>query len=160
MLARFRNRPTVPDEVRQAFARLLAAAERGAARQFLIARGARVLQIDVAAAPNLETIIGQMARAPASAERRLFAILVVDALGVDGVLDARSSRARLERAICALLEGALPDVLHRAGYPFDGDMDARRRVLATLQASIEAFLALPEPTFPGWLSGLERHRGA
>ena len=72
---------------------------------------------------------------------------------VPGLLSVRSSQARLDRAIRALLESALPDVLLRAGYPFGGDLDARREALARLHASIDEHLRPPEPSIPTWLSG-------
>jgi hypothetical protein len=150
-----------------------------AVRQWLIARGAEALHIDPAAAPGLVEIIQRAVRAPAGPARRAFAILLVDALAVPGLLapglaaprlpapgllapglpapgllSARRSQARLERDIRALLESALQDVLWRAGYPFAGDPDAKRRSLATLAASIDEHLRPLEPTFPAWLSGL------
>jgi hypothetical protein len=80
-------------------------------------------------------------------------VLLVDALAVPGLLSARSSQARLDRAVRALVENALPDVLLRAGYPFAGDVDARRRSLSRLQATIEDHLQPLEPSNPTWLSG-------
>jgi hypothetical protein len=125
-----------------------------AARRLLISRGAEALQIDPAALPGLGVVLGRAARAPATLNRRAFAVLVVHALAVDGLLSVGSSQVRLDRDICAFLESALPDVLRRSGYPFAGDIDAKRRSLGRLHGSIDEWLAPLEPTFPGWLSGL------
>ncbi len=91
--------------------------------------------------------------APAGPARRVFAVLLVDALAVPGLLSVRSSQARLDRNIRALLERALPDVLLRARYPFGGDVDAKRRALIALHASIDEHLRPLEPSIPTWLSG-------
>lgn len=154
-------------QARQEFARSLEAAPDaadplGAARRLLLARGAAALELDPTTVPGLADIVDQMARAPASPARRVFAVLLMDALAVPHLLSARSShalparssQARLDRAIHALLESALPDVLRRGGYPFSGDLDAKRRSLTKLSASIDDYLRPPEPTFPAWLSGL------
>jgi hypothetical protein len=130
------------------------------ARQLLMRSGAATLGIEAAAlgieaaaTPELAEIVEHVARAPASPARRVFAVLLVDALAVPGLLSARSSQARLDRAVRALVENALPDVLLRAGYPFAGDVDARRRSLSRLQATIEDHLQPLEPSNPTWLSG-------
>lgn len=123
------------------------------ARQFLVTIGAEALCKDGAAAPGLADLIGRAASAPPGPGRRTFAVLIVEALAVPGLLAARSSQARLDRDIRALVESALPDVLLRAGYPFDGDLDAKRRSLARLHMSIDEHLKPFEPSIPTWLSG-------
>jgi hypothetical protein len=124
-----------------------------AARQLLVGSGAAALHIDPATAAGLTDIVERALRAPPSRARRVFAVLLVDALAVPGLLSARSSQARLGRDIQALLESALPDVLLRAGYPFAGDLDAKRQALARLHASIDEHLRPLEPSIPAWLSG-------
>jgi hypothetical protein len=124
-----------------------------AARQCLVTSGAAVLDIDPATAPGLADIVERAACAKASPGRRVFAVLLVDALAVPGLLSVRSSQARLDRGVRALLESALPDVLLRASYPFADDVDAKRRFLARLHASIDEHLRPLEPTIPTWLSG-------
>jgi len=123
------------------------------ARQVLVASGAAALNIDPACAPGLADLVERVARAAASPARRVFAVLLVDALAAPGLLSVRSSQARLERDIRALVESALPDVLLRAGYPSAGDIDAKRRFLARLHASIDEHLRPLEPSIPTWLSG-------
>jgi hypothetical protein len=125
----------------------------GPVRQWLITCGATALGLDPVAAPGITDLVERAIRAPASPARRAFAVLLVDALGVPGLLTVRSSQARLDRAIQALLESALPDVLLRAGYPFGGDLEARRNALARLPTSIDEHLRPPEPSIPTWLSG-------
>lgn len=149
-------------QARQDLARAVAAAAAAphaaerfrAARQWLVRTGAEALRIDPATASGLADIVGHAAGAAPGPERRAFAVLLVDALAVPGLLSVRSSHARLDRDICTLLESALPDVLRRSGYPFAGDVDAKRRSLARLAASIDDYLRPLEPTFPAWLSGL------
>jgi len=146
------------EQARQEFASMLsacAAAPEGfrVLRAWLAVRGAEALRIDPAASPGLPELIRRAAAAPASPARRIFAVLVLDAQSVPGLLTAGSPRARLERDICALLETALPHALARAGYPFGGDLDARRRHIAALADSIGDYLQPLEPSIPTWLSG-------
>ncbi len=124
-----------------------------AAKQVLVTHGAAALGIDPATAPELAELVERAVRAPAGPARRIFAVLLVDALGVPDLLSVRSSRARLDRDIRALVESALPDVLLRSGYPFAGDPDEKRRAVARLHASIDEHLQPPEPSIPVWLSG-------
>jgi hypothetical protein len=51
---------------------------------------------------------------------------------------------------CALVEGALRDVLLRCGYPFSGSIDEKMRVLERLHTSIAELMQPLEPTFPNW----------
>jgi len=146
------------EQARQEFADVLAADANApdrlqAARRWLCTRGAAVLQVEPAAAPRLPELIRRAASAPAGPARRIFAVLILDALAVPGLLVAERSQTRLERDVCALLEQALPHVLARSGYPFGGDLDARRRHLISLAAAIDDYLRPLEPSIPTWLSG-------
>ncbi|HTB43985.1 MAG TPA: hypothetical protein VK741_10200 [Acetobacteraceae bacterium] len=128
-----------------------------AARQVLISHGAAVPHIGPAVTAGLLDLVERAAHAPASPARRVFAVLLVDALAVPGLLSVRSSQARLDRGIRTLVENALPDVLLRAGYPFGGDADAKRRLLSRLHATIEDHMRPLEPSIPTWLSGRTEH---
>jgi hypothetical protein len=145
------------EQARRDFAALLAARDvpdwMKAAGRFLGVRGAEALRIDPAAAPALPELIRRATSAPASPAQRNFAVLVLDALAVPGLLLAGSSPTRLERDVCALLEQALPHALARSGYPFGGDLDARRRHLTALAPAIDDYLRPLEPSIPTWLSG-------
>ncbi len=123
------------------------------ARQLLVTSGATASTIDPATAAGLADLVERAVHAPASAARRGFAVMLVDALAVPGLLSVRSFQLRLERDIRALAESALPDVLLRANYPFTGDADSKRRFLAGLHASIDEHLRPLEPSIPPWLSG-------
>ena len=131
-----------------------------AARQFLIRHGVAALRIDQSAALTLADILRRGASAPGGPARRAFALLIVHALAVEGLVEAPSQRARLDRDLCAFLDSALPDILRRAGYPFDAELDQRRRVLERLHASLDELTRPIDPTFPAWLNGLEPWRGA
>lgn len=98
-------------------------------------------------------MIARVAQAPARPVRRVFAVLIVDAWPVKRLLTARSSRARLDRAVCALVESALPGGLLRAGHPLKGEQDTKREALTRLALSIEEHMQPPEPSIPAWLSG-------
>ena len=119
-----------------------------AARQWLIARGTEALRIEPATAPALADVIRDATSAPASPPRQSFAVLIVAALPVPGLLSSRTSRARLERDVCALIETALPHVLLRAGYPFGAELDVRQRHLVMLAASIDEDPAAPGAVDP------------
>jgi hypothetical protein len=144
--------------------RRMAAAESGdglqAARLWLLQRGTDALGADRgddhAATLSLPELLARAAAAPRSPARRSFAVLIVDALTIPHLLPGALAQPRLDRAICALLENALPDVLLRARYPFAGDLDAKRQALAKLAATLDEHLHPPEPTFPPWLTGLSR----
>jgi hypothetical protein len=129
-----------------------------AVRGLLVRRGAEVLQIDPALAPGLGPLLHHVSAAPAGEARRGFAALLVLALAVDGVLKVSLSRPRLERAVCGLVESALPDVLWRAGYPYGAATESRCRFLFGLHATMEDHSQPLEPTFPGWLTGLQARR--
>jgi hypothetical protein len=52
--------------------------------------------------------------------------------------------------VCALVEGALHDVLLRCGYPFGGSIERKMQVLERLHATISELMQPLEPTFPNW----------
>ncbi|HEX3993041.1 MAG TPA: hypothetical protein VHX39_17860 [Acetobacteraceae bacterium] len=82
--------------------------------------------------------------------RREFAVMLVYAIGIEGVLPMRGETERLIRSF---LEQALLNPLRRAGYPFDGTAYDKRQALAGLHATIEEHLRPLEPTMPRWLHG-------
>jgi hypothetical protein len=69
----------------------------------------------------------------------------VHALAVRGLVPASSGGD-----VCALVEGALRDVLLRCDYPFGGSIDEKMRVLERLHTSIGELMQPLEPTFPNW----------
>jgi hypothetical protein len=125
-----------------------------AARLVLVAAGMAALGLDAASRLSLAEVIARAVGAPQSPARRGFAVLLVCALGVDGVVAAGSKRGQLDRDGCAFVETALPSVLQRAGYPFGGEAYERRRALGRLQANIDELLKPLEPTFPPRVQGL------
>jgi len=150
--------PLTLEQARQRFAELLAPSadppdRLQQARQWLTARGTEAVPNETAAAPRLPELIRHAAAAPASPARRIFAVLVLDALAVPGLLLAGSSRTRLERDVCTLMEQALPHVLARSGYPFGDDLDTRHRHLVARASAIDESLRPLEPSIPTWLSG-------
>ncbi len=130
-----------------------------AARQFLIRRGVEALQLDPPLTLTLASVLRRGASVPGSPARRAFAMLVIHALAVEGLFAVPPQRTALDRDLCAFLESSLPDVLRRAGYPFGAELYQRRRILERLHASLEEFTRPMDPTFPGWLNGLEPWRG-
>jgi hypothetical protein len=125
-----------------------------AARQVLVTSGVAALGLDDSSRPSLADVIRLAATAAPTQARRAFAVLLVHALGVDGLVAARSNRGQFDRDICAFMESALPSVLQRAGYPFGGETYARRRSLDRLHTTIEEHLKPLEPTFPPGVRGL------
>jgi hypothetical protein len=125
-----------------------------AARQVLVAAGMEALGLDAASRPSLADAVRLAVSAPQSPARRGFAVLLVRALGVDGVVATRSNRGGLDRDVCAFVETALPSVLQRAGYPFGAETYERRRALGKLHATIDELLKPLEPTFPPRVQGL------
>jgi hypothetical protein len=138
------------EQVRHDLAR---APDAGAARQVLVAAGIAALGLDEASRPALADIIRGAATAPRTEARRAFAVLLIQALGVEGVA-AGSNRGGLDRDICAFVERALPGMLRRAGYPFGAETYERRRVLDRLHARLDELLEPWEPTFPPGVQGL------
>jgi len=120
-----------------------------AARELLIKRGVEALRIP--SRPILDEIIKVAIAAPSTEARREFAVLLVHALGIEGVLP---TRGQTERLLQSFLERALLNPLRRAGYPFHGTTYDKRQVLAGLHATIEEHLRPLEPSIPGWLHGV------
>jgi hypothetical protein len=122
-----------------------------AARELLIKRGLEALQISPRPGIVLDEIIRIAIGAAANEERRAFAVLLVYALGIDGVLP---TRGETERLIQSFLEQALLNPLRRANYPFHGTAYDKRQALAGLHATIDEHLRPLEPSIPGWLHGV------
>ena len=95
--------------------------------------------------PSVVSVIRLATEAPARPTRRSCAVLLVHALAVPGLVPAASARD-----LCALVEGALRDVLLRCGYPFGGSIGEKMRVLQRLHATIGELMQPLEPTFPNW----------
>jgi hypothetical protein len=124
------------------------AARFGAARAILLEHGVAALGVTRL---SFDELVLAAASLPPSEARRDFAVLLVHALAVEGLLPARGEA---ERVIHAFLEGALLNPLRRAGYPFDGTPYDKRRALAVLHAAIDEHLRPPEPSIPRWLHGV------
>ena len=122
-----------------------------AARELLINRGLALLQIAPRQGIALDEIVRTAIGAPQTEARREFAVLLVYALGIEGLLP---TRGEAERNIWSFLEQALLNPLRRAGYPFDGSPYDKRQVLAGLHSTIDEYLRPPEPSIPLWLHGL------
>lgn len=121
-----------------------------AARAVLIDFGAEAFALPRPGARSLVDIIRIAANAPPGRQRRDFAVLLVHALGVEGLLPNRGDTAD---ALRAFIERALLNALRRAGYPFDGSAYDKRRALAGLHATIDEHLRPLEPSIPRWLHG-------
>lgn len=124
------------------------------ARLLLIARGAEALGSEHPTSLSLHDLIAIAVNAPARQARRAFAVLLVHALGVDGLVASKSNRGRFDRDVCAFVESALPTVLQRSGYPFGGEVYEKRRSLERLNTMIDELLKPLEPTFPPNVHGL------
>jgi hypothetical protein len=101
--------------------------------------------------PSLDAILRIAAEAPPTEARRAFAVLLVHAIAVPGLLPARGETARL---IQSCLEHALLNPLRRAGYPFDGPRYDKRQALEALHATIDEHLHPLEPSIPRWIHGI------
>jgi hypothetical protein len=122
-----------------------------AARQVLIDHGADALSLPRASGRSLDDIIGFAAAAALTPASRDFAVLLVHAIAVDGLMPGRGEAERLTRLF---LERALLNPLRRAGYPFDGSPYDKRQALARLHATIDEHLSPPEPSIPRWIHGV------
>jgi hypothetical protein len=129
-----------------------------AARQLLVDAGSEILGMEASRPLSLAGIIRLMLDAPREPDRRSFALLLVHALGVAGLVRPRSGRANFDRDLCAYLEDALPSALHRSGYPFNNPIYDRVRFLEDLHAAIDLHLEPLDPTFPPWLSGFGTYK--
>jgi hypothetical protein len=121
-----------------------------AAHTILIDRGQEAFDLPASGARSLHDIVRIAADAPPSRARRDFAVLLVHALGVSGLLP---NRGEAEAAVRSFLERALLNPLRRAGYPFDGTPYDKRGFLAALHVSIDEHLRPPEPSIPRWIHG-------
>jgi hypothetical protein len=122
-----------------------------AARELLINRGIGLFKIAPRPGIALDEILRIAIGAPSTEARREFAVLLVYALAIEGLLP---TRGETERLIRSFLEQALLNPLRRAGYPFDGSPYDKRQALAGLHATIDEYLRPPEPSIPLWLHGV------
>jgi hypothetical protein len=125
-----------------------------AAQMALINHGIAALSVTPSSGLFLDDIIRTAVDAAPTADRRDFAVLLVHALGVKGLLPAHGET---ERNTHLFLERALLNPLRRAGYPFGGTGYEKRQALAGLHVTIGEHLRPPEPTFPGWIHGAGIH---
>ena len=122
-----------------------------AARTVLINSGIEALSVTPSPGVSLDDIIRTAMDAAPTADRRDFAVLLVHALGVKGLLPVHGET---EPNIQLFLERALLNPLRRAGYPFGGTRYEKRQALAGLHAMINEHLRPSEPTFPRWIHGV------
>jgi hypothetical protein len=127
-----------------------------AAHEVLIRRGLEALhptpEPGNAVGVSLDEVVRTAAEAPQTRALRGYAVLLVHALGVPGLLPPRGET---ERRIQSFLERVLLNPLRRGGYPFDGTPYDKREALARLHMTIDEHLRPLEPTMPRWLQGLE-----
>ena len=124
------------------------------ARQVLVVRGAEALGIEQPIGLSLHDVIRTGVNTSSASARRTFGVLLVHALGFEGLVAARSHRGQFDRDLCVFMEHALPTVLQRSGYPFGGEIYQRRRSLERLHTTIHDLLKPLEPTFPPTVQGL------
>jgi hypothetical protein len=122
-----------------------------AALTVLINHGIEVLAIMPSDPVSLDEIVRIATDAPPGDGRRGFAVLLVHALGIKGMLP---TRGETERHIHSFLERALLNPLRRAGYPFNASSYEKRQSLAALHATIDEHLRPLEPSLPRWLQGV------
>lgn len=125
-----------------------------AGRQVLVVRGCEAFGIERSATLSLHDLLIIAVNVPPTIGRRAFAVLLVHALAVEGLVASESHRGQLDRSICAFVESALPTVLQRSGYPFGSETYERRRSLERLHTMIDELLQPLEPTFPPGIQGL------
>jgi hypothetical protein len=82
-----------------------------AGRQVLVVRGCEAFGIERSARLSLHDLLTIAVNAPLTIGRRAFAVLLVHALAVEGLVTSKSHRGQLDRSICAFVESALPTVL-------------------------------------------------
>jgi hypothetical protein len=124
------------------------------ARRVLIVRGEEALGIEQTGRHALHDLIAIALGAPSTVARRAFAVLIVHALGVDGLVVSKSSRSQFDRDLSVFIESALPTVLQRSGYPFGKETYEKRRSLEQLHRMIDELLIPLEPTFSPNVQGL------
>ena len=110
--------------------------------------GVVALDIIPAGTLTLGAIVRRGTSMPGSPARRAFALLIVYAMAIEGLVAVPSQQARLDRDLCGFLEFALPDILRRAGYPFEAELYQRRRFLQRLHTSLDDLTAPWTPHFP------------
>lgn len=118
-----------------------------AARRIILEYGMRALQMPGFA--DLAAVLTAAASAHQTPQRQSFAVLIVHALGVKGLIPARSAAE-----VCRLIETSLPKALIRAGYAFSGSQSEKLQSLARLHLTIDRLMEPLQPTFPGHLKGL------
>ena len=141
------------DEALRDFAQALAAGEsaRGrnarlrAAQEVVVHRCLAALGNEPPPTLSVGAVVRLAAVAPSRPARRVCAVLLVHALAVRGLVPPASAGD-----VCGLMEGALRDVLLRAGYPFGGSIEEKMRVLERLHSTIGELMQPLEPTFPNW----------
>ena len=126
-----------------------------AGRDLLTKRGIEALQIQARPGITLDEIVRIAIGAPITEARREFAVLLVIAIGIDGLLPIRGE---VERQIRSFLEQALLNPLRRAGYPFHGTPYDKRQALAGLHATIDEHLRPLELSIPSWIHGMGGRR--
>ena len=119
----------------------------GLARDVLIRHGAEAFGIAIRPGLSLDAIVRAAGEAPASEPRRSFAILLVHAIGVPGLVPLRGEAGGQIRSF---LERALLNPLRRAGYPFAGSAYDKNLSLSGWHATIEEHLRPPEPRSRRW----------
>lgn len=128
-----------PDRERSRDARIRAA------RLVLVRHCVALLGIEPPDQLSIAAMIKLAAESPVRPARRSCAVLMVHALAMPGLLPPGSFGT-----VCALVEGALHDVLLRCGYPFGGSIEQKMHVLERLHATIGELMQPLEPTFPNW----------
>jgi hypothetical protein len=127
---------------------LLQASDVRVARKLLVDRGVEALGI--APVFVLDDVVTVAIDAPATEARRAFAVLLVHALSVPGLLP---SRGRAADNLRSFLERALLNPLRRAEYPFGGSTYDKQLALTRLHLTIDEHLRPLEPTFPRRIQG-------
>ncbi len=139
--------------IRAAAADALAGTRFPGAHQVLVDSGIAALGLTPRPDLAIDAIVRIAIDAPRTEARRDFAVLLVHALGIPGLLPSRGPAAT---PIQSFLERALLNPLRRAGYPFDGSPYDKRQALARLHETIDEHLRPPELTMPRWLQGTGR----
>lgn len=121
------------------------------AHRVLSDHGAAALSLPRVSGRSLDDILGLAAEAAPTRALRNFAVLLVHAIGVEGLMPARGEAERLTRSF---LERVLINPLRRASYPFDGSQYDKHRALARLHTTIDEHLRPLEPSIPRWIHGL------
>jgi hypothetical protein len=121
------------------------------ARDVLIEFGCAALEIPRRSGLSVHDLVKLAEEAPPSDARRAFAVLLVDALGIPGLL---TDRGEAERHTRWFLERALLNPLRRSGYDLGGTAYDKRQALARLHETIDEHLRPLEPSIPRWIHGV------